>query len=134
MLNELAKEFDLTLWATINTEQGKAYQYMDPIGINIIFNEWDQSFELKWLIPKSIFTIECPTYSPYTNKEHFQKIYLKFWRTSEPGILICQKGTLGILIMEICNKCDNYICKAYCGTCRKYRILRALAFWRNRGK
>ena len=81
VLDELAKQFEFTLWATMNTEQGKAYQYMDPIGINVIFNEWDQSFELKWLIPKSIFTIECPTCSPYTNQEHFQKIYLKFWRT-----------------------------------------------------
>lgn len=81
VLDELAKQFELTLWCTANTEQGKSYQYMDPIGINIIFNEWDQSFELKWLIPKSIFTIECPSCSPYTNKEHFQKIYLKLWRT-----------------------------------------------------
>ena len=81
MLEELAKEFDLTLWSTANTVNGKYYQYMDPIGINIIFNEWDQSFELKWLIPKSIFTIECPSCSPYTNKEHFQRTYLKFWRT-----------------------------------------------------
>jgi hypothetical protein len=81
ILDELAKHFEFTLWSTANTEKGKAYQYMDPIGINIIFNEWDQIFELKWLIPKSIFTIECPSCSPYTNKEHFQKIYLKFWRT-----------------------------------------------------
>jgi hypothetical protein len=77
VLDELAAQFEFTLWATMNTAQGKA----DPIGINVIFNEWDQSFELKWLIPKSIFTIECPSCSPYTNKEHFKKIYLKFWRT-----------------------------------------------------
>ena len=41
MLKELAKEFDLTLWSTANTEKGKSYKYMDPIGINVIFNEWD---------------------------------------------------------------------------------------------
>lgn len=58
MIEELAKEFELALWNTTNTEKGKSYQYIDPIGINIIFNEWDKSFELKWLIPKSIFTIE----------------------------------------------------------------------------
>ena len=81
MIEELAKEFELTLWSTANTEKGKSYQSMDPSGINIIFNEWDRSFELKWLIPKSIFTIECPSCSPYTNTEHFRKIYLKFWRT-----------------------------------------------------
>ena len=81
VLDELAAQFEFTLWATMITEQGKAYQYMDPIGINVIFNEWDQSFELKWLIPRSIFTIECPSCTPYTNKEHFQRTYLKFWRT-----------------------------------------------------
>ena len=81
MIEELAKEFDFTLWATFNRADGKSYQYMDALGINIIFNEADQSFELKWMIPRSIFTIECPSCSPYTNKEHFRKIYLKFWRT-----------------------------------------------------
>ncbi len=81
MIEEIASKFEFTLWSTSNTSQGKSYHYMDPIGINIIFNDWDQSFELKWLIPKSIFTIECPSCSPYTNQEHFQRIYLKFWRT-----------------------------------------------------
>lgn len=81
MIKELAKEFELTLWSTANTTQGKSYQYMDSQGINVIFNEWDQSFELKWMIPQSIFTINCPNCSPYTNKEHFTKIYTKFWRT-----------------------------------------------------
>lgn len=80
-MEELVKEYGFTLWATANTVQGKSYQYMDSQGINIIFNEWDRSFELKWLIPRSIFTIECPSCSPYTNKEHFQKIYNQFWRT-----------------------------------------------------
>ena len=47
MIEELAKEFELTLCSTANTDKGKSYQYMDPIGINIIFNEWDKSFELK---------------------------------------------------------------------------------------
>ena len=80
MLNEIAKEHELTLWATSNSEQGKSYIYMDNRGINVIFNEWDQSFEFKWMIPRSIFTIECPTCSPYTNKEHFAKMYGQFER------------------------------------------------------
>ena len=42
VLDELAKQFEFTLWATMNTERGLAYQYMDPIGINIIFN-WNPS-------------------------------------------------------------------------------------------
>lgn len=81
MLNELAKEHNLTLWATSNSDKGKSYIYMSDNGINVIFNEWDQSFEFKWMIPRSIFTIECPTCTPYTNKEHFDKMYNQFWRT-----------------------------------------------------
>lgn len=81
MIKELAKEFELTLWSTTSTEKGKSYQYMDNQGINVIFNEWDQSFEFKWLIPRSIFTIECPSCSPYTNIDHFRKLYTRFWRT-----------------------------------------------------
>ena len=80
MLNEIAKEHELTLWATSNSEQGKSYIYLDNRGINVIFNEWDQSFEFKWMIPRSIFTIECPACSPYTNKEHFVKMYGQFER------------------------------------------------------
>ncbi len=28
----------------------------------------------------------------------------------------------------ICDKCDNVVCKAYKGTCRKYRLLRLITF------
>ena len=81
VLDELAKEHNLTIWATCNTEQGKSYIYMGSQGINVIFNEWDQSFEFKWAIPRSIFTIDCPTCTPYTKKEHFNRMYGQFWRT-----------------------------------------------------
>jgi hypothetical protein len=80
MLNELAKEHELTLWATSSSEQGKSYIYLSNRGINVVFNDWDQSFEFKWAVPRSIFTIECPTCSPYTNKEHFNKMYNQFER------------------------------------------------------
>ena len=82
VLDEIAKEHRLQLWATMNGEKGKSYQYMEmTYGINVIFNEWDESYEIKWLIPKSIFTIECPSCSPYTNREHFDRMYVKFWKT-----------------------------------------------------
>lgn len=82
VLDEIVKEHQLQLWATMNGEKGKSYQYMEmTYGINVIFNEWDESFEIKWLIPKSIFTIECPSCSPYTNREHFDRMYVKFWKT-----------------------------------------------------
>ena len=81
ILDELANEHELTLWATSNGKNGKSYIYMSAHGINVVFNEWDQSFEFKWAIPRSIFTIECPSCSPYTNKEHFNRMYIKFWKT-----------------------------------------------------
>lgn len=34
--------------------------------------------------------------------------------------------------MNMCTKCSNYICKAYKGTCCKYRIIKFLTFWRKR--
>ena len=57
-MDELITKYGLILWSTSYTPKGKSHQYMDPFGINVIINEWDKSFELKWSIPKTIFTIE----------------------------------------------------------------------------
>lgn len=78
---ELAEKYNLTLWSTCRTDKGNSYQYMDKLGINVMFNEWDNSFEFMWLIPHTIFNISCPNCSPYTNKEHFEKMYQKFCMT-----------------------------------------------------
>jgi hypothetical protein len=75
---ELVGVYDLTQWSTIRNDRGNSYQYMDKLGINIIFNDWDNSFEFKWIIPNSIFNISCPNCSPYTNREHFDRMYQKF--------------------------------------------------------
>lgn len=77
-LDDIISKYGLTLWATANTAQGKSYQYMDFNGINVIINEWDKSFELKWIIPQSIFTIECPSCSPYDHPNHFDRTYRRF--------------------------------------------------------
>lgn len=77
-LEDIINKYGLTLWSTANTAQGKSYQYMDYDGINVIINEWDKSFQLKWLVPKSIFTIECPTCSPYDYPNHFDRTYKRF--------------------------------------------------------
>ena len=77
-LEDIINKYGLTLWSTATTDQGKSYQYMDHDGINVIINEWVKSFQFKWLIPKSIFTIECPTCSPYDNPNHFDKMYKIF--------------------------------------------------------
>ena len=80
-IKELAEAYDLTLWSTIRTDKGNSYQYMDKLGINVMLNSWDNSFEFKWIIPNSIFNISCPTCSPYTNREHFDRMYQKFCLT-----------------------------------------------------
>lgn len=80
IIEKLATKFNLTQWSVCSNSSGKYYVYMDPIGINVVFNEADNSFEFKWMIPQSIFVIECPSCSPYTNEEHFSRLYLKFWR------------------------------------------------------
>ena len=77
-LEDIINKYKLTLWSTSNTEQGKSYQYMDYDGINVIINEWNKSFQFKWLVPKSIFTIECPLCSPYDYPDHFDKTYKRF--------------------------------------------------------
>lgn len=77
-LEEIINKYGLTLWSTANTAQGKSYQYMDSNGINVIINEWDKSFQLKWFVPKSIFTIECPVCSPYDYPNHFDRVYRRF--------------------------------------------------------
>lgn len=80
-LEDIINKYGLTLWSTATTAQGKSYQYMDYAGINVIINEWDKSFQLKWMIPESIFTIECPVCSPYDYPNHFDRTYKKFVNT-----------------------------------------------------
>ena len=77
-LEEIVSTYGFTLWSSANTAQGKSYQYLDWTGINLIINEWDKSFQLKWSIPQSIFTLECPTCSPYDHPGHFARIYRRF--------------------------------------------------------
>lgn len=75
---ELAEKQGFSLWATLG---GKKLQMMDRDGINLIVDPETQEFELAWVIPKSIFQISCPKCSPFTNEEHFNKMYRKFKQT-----------------------------------------------------
>lgn len=76
-IKKLAESRGFTLWATIS---GKQLQFMDRFGINLIVTIETGEFELKWGIPKTIFTVECPSCSPFDNVEHFLKIYRQFKR------------------------------------------------------
>lgn len=71
----LAEKRGFSLWATLG---GKKLQMMDRDGINLIVDPETQEFELAWAIPKSIFQISCPKCSPFTNEEHFDRMYRKF--------------------------------------------------------
>ncbi len=75
---ELAEKRGFSLWATLG---GKKLQMMDRDGVNLIVDPETQEFELAWAIPKSIFQISCPKCSPFTNEEHFNKMYRKFKQT-----------------------------------------------------
>ncbi len=77
-LDELVEKYQLTLWSTCSTAKGKSHVYMDRFGVNVIINDWDKSFQLKWMVPRSIFTIECPECSPYDHPNHFDRMYKKF--------------------------------------------------------
>lgn len=80
-LDLLAEKYHLTLWATIRSGDTVTYQYMDNQGINVLITPSTKGFVLKWNVPSSVFTVECPECSPYDNAEHFDKIYRKFSNT-----------------------------------------------------
>ena len=77
-IRELAEKRGFSLWATLG---GKKLQMMDRDGINLSVDPETLEFELAWVIPKSIFQISCPKCSPFTNEEHFDKMYRKFKQT-----------------------------------------------------
>ena len=72
---ELAEKRGFSLWATLG---GRKLQMMDHYGINLIVDPETQEFELAWGIPRSIFQINCPKCSPFSNEEHFNNMYRKF--------------------------------------------------------
>lgn len=74
----LAEKRGLELWATYGDGR---LQFMDRHGINITVAPETASFEIGWMVPKSIFIISCPSCSPFDNDEHFYRIYRKFKRT-----------------------------------------------------
>ena len=74
-IRDLAEKRGFSLWATLG---GRKLQMMDNYGINLIVDPETQEFELAWAIPKSIFQINCPKCSPFSNEEHFNNMYRKF--------------------------------------------------------
>lgn len=74
-VQDIAEARGFTLWATIN---GNTLQFMDRFGINLFVKIDTAEFSLEWNIPLSIFSVKCPTCSPFNNEKHFDKIYGKF--------------------------------------------------------
>lgn len=77
-IKNLAEERGFTHWATLG---GSRLQFMDRWGINLFVNIEKEEFEFAWMIPKSIFQIICPSCSPFSNNEHFSKMYRNFKKT-----------------------------------------------------
>ena len=76
--NTLYEKYGFSQWATLNRNGSRIIQFMDKLGINLFVDFETGEFYMKWLIPKSIFTIECPRCSPISNIAHFEKMYDKF--------------------------------------------------------
>lgn len=72
---QIAEQKGFSLWAT--TEQGKKLQFMDYRGINLWVNLIDNSFEMAFIVPKSIFEVRCPNCSPFGG-DHFDNMYHRF--------------------------------------------------------
>lgn len=72
-IESIAEKYGFTLWS-INS--ASTLQFMDSRGINLLVYE-NGDYELKWMIPNTIFTIECPRCSPF-GSEHFEKMLTKF--------------------------------------------------------
>lgn len=72
---QIAKRKGFDLWATV--EQGKKLQFMDKYGINLWVNLADNSFEMAFIVPQSIFELHYPNCSPFGG-DHFDTMYQKF--------------------------------------------------------
>lgn len=74
----LYEKYGFVQWAIMNRGDSRVYQFMDEQGINLFVDFNTGEFYMKWNIPKTLFTIECPKCSPISNVEHFEKMYNKF--------------------------------------------------------
>lgn len=81
-IRELIDKHGFTLWATVYSgKKVSAYKCMDKYGINLIIEPEEKNFYFVWSVPKSIFTVNCPSCSPFDNEQHFTNIYYKFRAT-----------------------------------------------------
>lgn len=76
----LYERYGFSVWAIIRQGESRIHQFMDKQGINLFVNFDTGEFYMKWLIPHTVFTIECPNCSPISNVVHFEKMYEKFKR------------------------------------------------------
>lgn len=89
-MQKLAESRGFGLWAIL--DGGRRLQLMDKRGINLIVNQETLEFEFAWMVPHSICQITCPKCSPFTNDDHFNKIYRQFRgvvATYKEGMMEC---------------------------------------------
>lgn len=73
-IERIAENYGFTLWAIINN--GKTFQFLNDAGINLIVYD-NADYELKWIIPHTLFEIICPKCGSFGSK-HFEKMLTKF--------------------------------------------------------
>lgn len=81
---ENKKNFDL--WAVTTNPIGEpTFRYLSRDGnpdrvINCIVDLSDNTFQFKFLVPYTVFTLESGKFSPITNEKHFDKTLNRFMK------------------------------------------------------
>lgn len=79
-IDTLLETYGFNLWSTERTGRDtREYHYMESrYGINLWVNPDTKEFRMEWIIPHTVFTLKCPKCSPFTNREHFEKMLMRF--------------------------------------------------------
>lgn len=78
-VQSIAEQRGFTLSAIVNVgnKQNTRFIFIDKDSITLIVDR-NNNFKFSYLIPHSIFSLECPECSPFTNNKHFGALYKKF--------------------------------------------------------
>ena len=85
-LIKFMEEHHFELWATMKNGEDVAYQFVSSdyvdIGkkINCTVDLKDNTFEFRYAVPYTVFTLNSGKHSPITNEKHFYKTYRRFMR------------------------------------------------------
>lgn len=85
LLDFMENNHNFTLWSTNYNGDTKEYQFLSrdvekERVINCIVNLEEKTFQFKFLIPYTVFTLNSGKFSPITDKTHFHKNYRRFMK------------------------------------------------------